>query len=113
MCSDVRQARARARALASRSELPKPQDGPVASCARHCGPNVLRRLVARQDSLALPPRAAAGGRCPALAAITESVQQAAGCSTLRCSLSGLLGSAAVPADSGGWAPQPQKPLCTS
>lgn len=61
-----------ARALASRSELPKPQDGPVGSCARHCGPNVLRRLVARQESLMPPLRAVAGGSPPAPAAITRT-----------------------------------------
>ena len=72
-CSGVRQrATALTRVFASRSELPNPHAGPVGSCARHCVPNVLRRLAARQESLSRPPRALVGS-APAPPAIYCSI----------------------------------------
>ena len=68
-----RRKRALTRVFASRSELPNPHAGPVGSCARHCGPNVLRRLAARQESLTRPLRALAGS-APAPLAINQGVR---------------------------------------
>ena len=70
-CSGQR-ASALTRVFASRSELPNPHAGPVGSCARHCVPNVLRRLAARQESLSRPLRALVGS-APAPLAIYCSV----------------------------------------